>query len=53
VKTGPGCFDTIQSGQPGAGNDVCEWDFETRTFTFHSPDGDDISHVEFAFCCAD
>lgn len=53
VKTGQDCFDTIQPGQPGAGGDVCEWDFETRTITFHSPNGSDISHVEFAFCCED
>ena len=41
-KAGGGCFE-----------DVCIWDFATRTLTFTSPVTLGISHVEFAFCCND
>lgn len=52
VKSGPECFEEVVLG-PNTGDDVCQWDADTRTITFLSPDGDDISHVEFAFCCSD
>ena len=51
VKSGGDCFETVESG-PNAGKDVCQWDLDTRTLTFLSPDGQDVSHVEFAFCCS-
>lgn len=52
VKVGDACFEEVVSG-PDTGKHVCQWDPATRTLTFLSPDGRDVSHVEFAFCCSD
>jgi hypothetical protein len=52
VKVGNACYSEVESG-PNEGDHVCQWDAATRTLTFLSPDGRDISHVEFAFCCSD
>jgi hypothetical protein len=36
------CFDT----------NTCQYDAATRTLTFSTQTGQDISHVEFVFCCS-
>lgn len=43
----------IKTGQASCVVGGCQWDPIERTLTFESPNGQDISHVEFTFCCSE